>query len=56
MLEMTPKLAYAAAHDAANRQMRAAGRNTWSEDDYGLACDTYRAIAVAHGWAPEGDA
>jgi hypothetical protein len=37
---MTPELARAAAMDAANRQMRAAGRSAWSEDDYRLACAT----------------
>jgi hypothetical protein len=41
---MTPELARAAAADAANRQMRAAGRKAWSEDDYTLACATFERL------------
>jgi hypothetical protein len=31
-------VAHAAAWDAANKQMRAAGRTAWSEEDYDYAC------------------
>jgi hypothetical protein len=41
MLSMTPAIARAAARDAANRQMHAAGRTAWNEDDYNLACDEF---------------
>jgi hypothetical protein len=41
MIEMTYKLAMAAGRDAANRQMRAAGRSAWNEDDCALACATF---------------
>ena len=37
---MDRKLAFAAAMDAANRQMRRAGRATWNRDDLALAADT----------------
>ena len=37
-------LACAASHDAATRQMRAAGRTTWNADDYDLACKTFNAL------------
>jgi hypothetical protein len=40
-LEMDRELARAAATDAANRQMRAAGRKVWSREDYDLACETF---------------
>ena len=33
-IQMTEQLARAAAWDAANRSMRAAGREHWNEDDY----------------------
>jgi hypothetical protein len=41
---MAYALAMAAARDAANRQMRAAGRTAWSEDDYELACATFERL------------
>ncbi len=41
MITMTYDLAMAAAKDAANRQMRAAGRSKWSIDDYVLMCETF---------------
>ena len=41
---MTYALAMAAARDAATRQMRAAGRAAWSEDDYALACATFERL------------
>lgn len=34
------KLAWAAATDAANKQIRKAGREKWNHKDYSLACDT----------------
>ena len=40
MIDITYELAHAAGTDAANRQMRKAGRTAWSEDDYNLACRT----------------
>jgi hypothetical protein len=35
--QMTYLIAHAAAADAADRSMRAAGRKAWSEDDYNAA-------------------
>ena len=35
------EIAHAAATDAANRQMRAAGRKAWSVDDYNAAVDEF---------------
>lgn len=37
-------LARAAGKDAANRQMKAAGRTAWSKDDYNLATSTYNRL------------
>lgn len=37
---LTFAIAYAAATDAANKQMRKAGRDKWDADDYNLACET----------------
>ena len=37
---MDRALAYAASTDAANRQMRKAGRVTWNADDMAMAADT----------------
>ena len=34
---MTYRMAMAAGQDAANRQMRAAGRTAWNEEDYATA-------------------
>jgi hypothetical protein len=36
-ITITPELARAAATDAGNRAMRAAGRNRWSAEDYAAA-------------------
>lgn len=41
---LTSKLARAASLDAANRQMRKAGRTEWNIDDWNLAAETYRQI------------
>lgn len=35
---ITYKIAMAAGADAANKQMKAAGRNVWNEDDMQEAC------------------
>jgi hypothetical protein len=37
MITMDYKLAMAAGRDAANRQMRKAGRTAWNEDDWNTA-------------------
>lgn len=37
-------LAHAASADVANRQMRAAGRKVWNEDDYALAAETFNKL------------
>jgi hypothetical protein len=41
---MTQQLARAAATDAANRQMREAGRTKWNEDDYDLAAREFNRL------------
>ena len=40
-VEISEKLARAASLDAANRQMRDAGRTSWNEDDWNLACEVF---------------
>ena len=50
-LEMTERMAHAAAMDAANRQMRSAGRTAWSADDLDLAVETFSKL---YGWATPG--
>jgi hypothetical protein len=37
-IKLDRDIARAAAHDAADRQMRKAGRSKWSKSDYNLAC------------------
>jgi hypothetical protein len=37
IMTMTPELAAAAAMDAGNRAMRAAGRTVWNEEDCSVA-------------------
>ena len=39
-MKMTYKLAHAAGWDAANANMRKAGRSAWNEEDAQIACDT----------------
>jgi hypothetical protein len=39
-MQITPAIARAAGTDAANKQMRGAGRSAWNEDDYNLASET----------------
>ena len=41
-MTMTYRIAHAAGTDAANRQMRAAGRDTWNQEDAALAAATLR--------------
>jgi hypothetical protein len=36
-MTITYKIAMAAGRDAANRQMKAAGRTSWNEDDWNAA-------------------
>lgn len=43
-MRLTRDLAWAAATDAANRQMRKAGRTAWSEADYDLAVTTFNRL------------
>jgi len=37
-------LAMAAARDAGNRSMRAAGRSRWSRADYVVSCQTFNKV------------
>lgn len=37
-MNATYRIAMAAGQDAADKQMRAAGRTEWNADDYELAC------------------
>ena len=37
-------IARLAAEDAANRQMRKAGRERWNEDDWNLACAEFERL------------
>jgi hypothetical protein len=43
-MTITISIARAAGTDAANKQMRAAGRTAWNEADYDLACDVMHAL------------
>lgn len=48
---LTNQLARAAATDAANRQMRKAGRQKWNASDYNLACREFaRLSALVPSW------
>lgn len=40
-LPLSRDIINAIAKDSANKQMRAAGRTAWSEEDYNLACEMY---------------
>ncbi len=44
MIKATYEIALAAAQDAANRQMRQAGRLEWNEDDWNLAAQTVQTL------------
>lgn len=41
MLTLTHPLAMAAAQDAGDRAMRAAGRSAWNVGDWNAACDAF---------------
>jgi len=41
MITITRKLAYAAAWDAGNRSMRAAGRTVWSCEDFAACVEEF---------------
>ena len=43
--ELTPEVVRSAATDAGNRSMRAAGRTTWSEEDYRAATAEYNRLS-----------
>ena len=43
-IKMSDQMVRAAAQDAANRQMRAAGRKVWNRADYNLACRTFNRL------------
>lgn len=40
-IQITYKLAMAAGRDAANKAMKASGRSSWSEKDWGVATTTF---------------
>ena len=49
-LQPRPAFLRASAQDAANAQMRRAGRTSWNEDDYNLAVSTLdRLIRACYG-------
>lgn len=43
-IQITRELANASAMDAANSQMRKAGRKAWNEDDYNLSVATFNRL------------
>lgn len=47
MMELTPDLIWAAATDAGNRSMRAAGRKVWNEEDVTAAMTEFYRLAAA---------
>jgi hypothetical protein len=57
---MAHELASAMGKDAANNQMRKAGRDKWNRADYNLCCETVQrwyanfGILSAEQWMPEG--
>ena len=51
-LAMTYELAMAAAQDAGNRQMRKAGRDRWSVEDWNRACDEFDRLYGREALAP----
>lgn len=51
-LTLTRSACHAAGTDAANRQMRKAGRTKWSENDAALACETTMRLVVLGGFLP----
>lgn len=53
---MTRDLAWSAAQDAANTQMRAAGRSKWSPEDYALAVREFdRLWPESRDYTPESE-
>ena len=44
---ITYEIAYAAGTDTGNRNMRAAGRTAWNEDDWNAACTTFARLMGA---------
>ena len=51
-MTLTRSLCHALGTDAANRQMRKAGRKAWSEDDHALAVETTMLNMVLGGFLP----
>jgi hypothetical protein len=49
---LTYKFAMAAAQDAGNRAMRAAGRHAWARADFDVACATFDRLWDAKANAP----
>lgn len=49
LMTVTPEIAFAAGRDAANRQMKAAGRTKWNRDDSALACETNARLMLKYG-------
>ena len=49
---MTYEIARASAHDAADRQMRGAGRSRWNVDDLDLATSEFVGFPVLHPQRP----
>lgn len=43
-MQITYKLAHAAAWDAANRRAEKAGRSKWNKSDYAFACREFERI------------
>lgn len=43
-MTVTYQIAMAAGKDAANRQMKAAGRTVWAVEDFDLAAETVRKL------------
>lgn len=44
---LTPAMIRAAATDAGNRSMRAAGRTVWAAEDYDAACAEFERLSAA---------
>jgi hypothetical protein len=54
-LNALPSLINASAKDAANMQMRQAGRTIWDESDYNLAAQTqHRLMQACYGFSGDG--
>lgn len=46
-MQITPTIARAAATDAGNRSMRAAGRTVWAAEDFDAAAEKFTALMGA---------